>query len=135
MYMLDSCVCIDIMRGKLPIAWNLMRKSDPRQFMIPAIVVAELDFGIENSRDPREMRMLTESFLAPFAIAPFDSTCARAYGVLRKQLRDAGTPIGPNDMLIAATAIAHQAILVSNNARKFQRIPGLRLESWYEIDI
>ena len=135
MYMLDSCICIDIMRGQLPIAWDLMRKSDPKQFKVPSIVVAELEFGIENSANPREARLLTESFLSPFEVAPFDETCSRAYGVLRKQLRDNGTPIGPNDMLIAATAIANQAILVSNNVKEFKRVPGLRLESWREIDV
>ena len=135
MYMLDSCVCIDIMRGKLPIAWDIMRKSDPKQFKVPAVVVAELEFGIENSADPRETRLLTESFLAPFEVALFDGACARAYGAIRKQLRDAGTPIGPNDMLIAATAIANQAILVSNNAREFGCVPGLRLESWHETQL
>ena len=51
MYMLDSCICIDIMRGQLPIAWDLMRRSDPKQFKVPAVVVAELEFGIENSAD------------------------------------------------------------------------------------
>lgn len=135
MYVLDSCICIDIMRGKLPLAYAIMRQCDPKQFVIPAIVVAELDFGAEKSANPEKAHMLTERFLAPLSIAPFDATCARAYGRIRNQLRLEGTPIGPNDMLIAATAVALQATLVSGNLRKFQRVKGLRLENWYESNL
>lgn len=134
MYILDSCICIDLMRGKLPSAYELMKRSDPSQFAIPSIVVAELEFGIEKSNDPRKTRLLTERFLAPFAIVPFDDTCARAYGYIRNQLRLDGMPIGPNDMLIAATAIAKQATLVSGNIHEFMRVKGLRLENWYEAE-
>ncbi len=135
MYVLDSCICIDIMRGKLPLAYNIMRQCDPKQFTIPAIVVAELYFGAEKSADSEKARMLTERFLAPFPIAPFDALCARAYGRVRNQLRLDGKPIGPNDMLIAATAIALQATLVSGNMHEFQRVKGLRLENWYESSL
>lgn len=135
MYVLDSCICIDLMRGKLPIARDIMCQGDPRQFVIPAIVVAELNFGIEKSNDPEKTRRLTERFLAPFDIAPFDEVCARAYGTIRNQLRLAGRSIGPNDMLIAATALALQATLVSSNLREFMRVEGLRLENWYETEL
>ena len=132
MYVLDSCICIDLMRGKLPIAYDIMRQSDPKQFVVPAIVAAELNFGVEKCNDPEKARRLTERFLAPFDIAPFDEVCARAYGSIRNQLRLAGKPIGPNDMLVAATALALQATLVSSNLREFARVEGLRLENWHE---
>lgn len=134
-YLLDTCVCVDLMRGKLPTAREIMSRCDPAQFGIPAIVVAELEFGIEKSADPAKNRLLTERFLAPFEIVPFNGLCARAYGPIREHLRRAGTPIGPNDLLIAATAIAMQATLVSNNTGEFGRVPGLRLESWHETAI
>ena len=135
MYLLDSCVCIDLMRGNLPIACDLMRASDPKLFAVPAVVVAELNFGAEKSANPEKNRLLTERFLAPFDIVPFGAACAHAYGSIRNQLREDGCLIGPNDLLIAATAVANQAVLVSNNAKEFQRVKGLRLESWYEIDL
>lgn len=135
MYLLDSCVCIDLMRGKLPIAYDLMGKSDPHIFGVPAIVVAELSFGVERSSNPEKNRLLTERFLAPYTIVPFDAACARAYGVIRNQLRKDGRLIGPNDLLIAATAVAHQAVLVSNNVDEFKRVEGLRLESWHEANV
>ena len=135
MYLLDSCICIDLMRGKLPYAYDLMSKSDPHMFGVPALVVAELDYGIEKSKDTAKNRLLTERFLAPFSIVPFDDKCARAYGTVREQLRRGGMVIGPNDMLIAATAIANQATLVSNNQKEFSRVRGLHFEGWYEVDL
>ena len=135
MYVLDTRICVDLMRGQLPLAYDIMRNCNPGQFAIPAIVVAELEFGIEKSNDPIKTRRLTERFLAPFEIAPFDATCARAYGAIRNQLRQDGSPIGPNDMLIAATAMALQATLVSGNLREFKRVKGLRLENWYETQL
>lgn len=135
MYLLDSCVCIDLMRGKLPYGYSLMRQSDPKLFGVPAVVVAGLEFGIARSANPRKNRLLTERFLAPYAIVPFDGNCARAYGKIRDDLRHKDSAIGPNDLLIAATALANQATLVSNNRKEFIRIDGLAFESWYEIDL
>ena len=135
MYLLDSCVCIDLMRGKLPIAYDLMRESDPKMFAVPAIVVAELNYGSEKSARPEKNRLLVERFLAPFDIVPFGSACASAYGSIRNQLRQEGHIIGPNDLLVAATAVANQAVLVSNNVKEFKRVRGLRLESWHEVDL
>lgn len=135
MYMLDSCVCIDFMQGHLPIGYDVLRRSDPRLFKIPAIVEAELRLGAEKSRNPSGNRMILETFLTPFEIAAFDSKCAATYARLRNKLESAGTPIGPNDMLIAATALANEAVLVTNNIRKFKRVPGLSLESWSECSL
>jgi len=61
---------------------------------------------------------------------PFDDACAERYGIIRSELESAGTPIGPNDLMIAATALAHGATLVTNNVKEFSRVAGLRLEDW-----
>lgn len=135
MYLLDSCVCIDFMRGRLPLGYDILKRNDPRLFKISAIVEAELRLGAEKSRNPSGNKLLLETFLAPFEIIPFDSTCAAAYTRIRMSLELSGTPIGPNDMLIAATAIANEAVLITNNVREFKRIPGLSLESWGEYDL
>ena len=134
MYVLDTCICVDIMRGKLPLAYDIMRQCDPKQFAISAITVAELEFGACKSSQPDQTRMKMERFLAPFRIVPFDDVCARAYGEIRNQLRLDGNPIGPNGLCIAATAIALQATLVSENIREFSRVKGLKLENWAEVD-
>jgi len=75
----------------------------------------------------------TDLFLSEFAIIPFDEECATAYACLRAQLEGEGRVIGPNDMLIAATAIAHQATLVTRNEREFARIAGLHIEVWEDF--
>lgn len=134
MYYLDSCICIDLMRGKLSTAYEMMRNSDPRLFAVPAIVVSELMFGVEKSADIEKNRMRTENFLRPFQVVPFDESCAYECGRIRAVLANRGLNIGPNDSLIAATALAHQAVLVTNNDREFNRVPGLQTECWEEIE-
>ncbi len=132
MYLLDTCICIDFLRGKMPYAYELMRKSDPRLFKIPAVVEAELRVGAEKSKKPRETLRNVDEFLLAFEILPFDSGCAQHYGKIRAQLEQKGVSIGSNDLLIAATALANNAILVTNNVDEFKRIPHLSIESWYE---
>lgn len=72
--------------------------------------------------------------MQPYEILPFDDACARVYAPIRRSLKEKGKLIGPNDLLIAATAMTHQASLVSNNDKESSRIEGLRFESWYEFD-
>lgn len=132
MYFLDSNICIDFMRGRLPLGYDLMRRSDPGIFKIPAIVEGELRLGAYKSAQPAKNQWLVEEFLLPFEVIPFDSQCARAYAKIRGELERQGNVIGPNDMLIAATAVANQAVLITNNVDEFKRVPGLSLESWHE---
>ena len=105
MYFFDSDVCIEIMRGHLPRAQEIMRKSSPDLFGVPAIVEAELLYGAENSNNPEEGRYFVESLLSPLHIIPFDSRCAACYARVRADLKRRGCIIGPNDLLIAATAL------------------------------
>jgi tRNA(fMet)-specific endonuclease VapC len=71
-----------------------------------------------------------EEFLLLYKSFPFDDKCARAYGEIRAKLAQVGLPIGPNDLFIAATAVAFGAILVTHNTREFSRIEGLPCEDW-----
>ncbi|MDR3847288.1 type II toxin-antitoxin system VapC family toxin [Eggerthella sp.] len=133
MYLLDSNICIDFMRGELPYAYDMMRNSSPKLFKIPAIVEGELRLGIEKSKQPEKARWLVDEFTLPFEVVPFDSKCAHAYARIRGELEMTGKKIGPNDLLIAATALANNAVLVTNNVDEFKRVPGLSLECWYEM--
>lgn len=135
MYALDTCICIDFLRGKLPYAYALMKRTDPNLFKIPVIVEAELHVGAEKSRDPQRSRLVVEEFLAPFEILPFDSTAARIYGTTRAALERQGSIIGGNDLLIASIALSHGATLVTHNVREFKRISGLALEDWTEASL
>ena len=133
MYLLDANICIDFMHGHLPYAYDLMRSSDPRLFKIPAIVEGELRLGIVKSRQSEKTRWLVDEFMLPFEVLPFDSECAHIYARIRGELEMTGKVIGPNDLLIAATALANSAVLVTNNVDEFKRVPGLSIESWHEM--
>ena len=135
MYALDSSICIDFMRGRLPGSYELLSQDDPRLYKIPAIVEGELYLGAEKDSNPERKRRLVEKFLAPFEVVPFDSKCALTYAQIRAKLERQGKLIGPNDMLIAATAVANNLVLITNNVKEFKRVPGLSLESWHEVDM
>lgn len=135
MYFLDSDTCINLLRGKLPATYEMMKSSTPSMFGVPAIVEAELRTGALKSDQKQKNQFLLERFLAPFERIPFDSTCAGAYAKIRAHLEAKGTKIGPNDLLIAATAIAHGAILITGNTREFKRVPGLEIEEWDEVEL
>ena len=135
MYFLDSDICINLLRGKLPETYKRLKRSNPKLFGIPAVVAAELRTGALKSDDPKGGLLLLETFLAPFQIIPFDENCAVSYSKIRTKLEIDGQPIGPNDLFIAATAVANNAVLVTGNTREFVRVEGLDIENWAEVDL
>lgn len=128
--LLDTDVCIEFLRGaNSSVRDNLLARS-PAEISLCSVVKAELLFGAHHSQHvAANLRKLRE-FFAPFASAAFEDAAAASYGILRAQLRGAGSEIGANDLLIAAIAIANQMTLVTHNHREFQRVPGLQLEQW-----
>lgn len=134
MYMLDTNICIGFLRGRLPYALKMLRESDPQQFKIPSMVEAELRLGAYKSTKPTKNLQAVEQFLAAFEIIPFCSLCADAYARVRANLEKSGQVIGPNDLVIAATSLTHNAVLVMNNCREFMHVKGLQIEAWGEID-
>jgi tRNA(fMet)-specific endonuclease VapC len=129
-YLLDTNACIRVLNGTSPVLVGRMSSIDPAQITLCSVVRAELLYGARKSTRPADNLRLLESFFEPLASLPFDDTCADRYGVIRAELERAGTPIGPNDLMIAATALAHDATLVTNNVTEFSRVAGLRLEDW-----
>ena len=135
MFVLDSCICIELMRGKLPQTFKLMRGLPASSFKIPYIVEAELLTGAEKSSDPAATRMKTLRFLAPFERLALDEESAQAYAKTRAVLEKGGRKIGPNDLIIASIALAHGATLITRNVHEFARVPNLQVEDWEEIDL
>jgi tRNA(fMet)-specific endonuclease VapC len=129
-YLLDTNACIRLLNGTSPALVARMAGSDPGQIALCSIVKAELLYGARRSSRRADNLRLLESFFEPLASLPFDDACAERYGIIRSELESAGTPIGPNDLMIAATALAHGATLVTNNVKEFSRVAGLRLEDW-----
>lgn len=86
--------------------------------------------GAAKSQSPQWSRAKQDAFFGRFTILPFDEAAADTYGNIRASLEQAGTPIGPYDMQIAAIAAAHDLIVVTHNTREFSRVEGVQLEDW-----
>ncbi len=104
--------------------------ADPLKIALFSVVKAELFFGAMKSSRIHENLKLLDNLFQNFRSLPFDDEAARKYGKVRSILAQKGTPIGPNDLLIASIALVHQAVLVTHNTREFFRIEGLRIEDW-----
>lgn len=130
--MLDTNVCIALIRQKPPQA--LRRFADYRvgDIGISWITLAELEFGVAKSRRRAENQAALEEFLLPLEIATFDREAARVYGQVRAALEKKGTPIGALDPIIGAHALALGATLATNNTREFSRIRGLTVVDWLD---
>jgi tRNA(fMet)-specific endonuclease VapC len=129
-FLLDTNVCIGILTGRAPTAVERLRQLSPSEIRICSVVRAELLFGARNSARVEDNLELLGKFLAPFASGSFDDLAADYYGRIRANLHRAGEMIGPNDLLIAATALASDLVLVTHNVREFSRVPGLRWVDW-----
>jgi len=130
MYLLDTNACIRIMKGISPRLAERLRFVPRTQVRLSSVVKAELIYGARKSGRIADNLRVLEEFFGTVASLPFDDRCAEEYGLIRAELERAGTPIGPNDVLIAATARAHGAVLVTHNVREFSQVAGLRIEDW-----
>ena len=130
MKLLDTDVCIHILNGREPELIERFRAHAPAELVLCSIVRAELLYGAQRSVRVTENLDRVRLFAGPLQTLPFDDRCAETYGVIRSRLADVGTPIGPNDLLIAATSLAFECTLVTRNRREFERVPGLQIEPW-----
>jgi tRNA(fMet)-specific endonuclease VapC len=127
--LLDTNIWIALAHGEPgPVA--RLRLLSPPQVATCSIVRAELMFGARKSQRVAENLAGFRKLLEPFVSLPFDDLAAGHYGIIRATLERAGTLIGANDLLIAAIALAHDCLLVTRNSREFERVVGLRLETW-----
>ena len=130
--LLDTDTCIDAMRGMSPDLLDRFRRYEPNDIGVPTMVRAELLLGALKSRDPARTRQVVEAFLAPYQLLPFDRAAADDYAQIRHELESRGLPIGPNDLVIAATARSRNLTLLTHNRGEFGRITGLTTEDWVE---
>lgn len=130
MYLLDTNACIRILNDSSASLAGRLRQHDPSDIRLCSVVKAELFYGARRSSRVSENLRLLQRFFAPFICLSFDDRCAEHYGLIRADLERAGTPIGPNDLMIAATARAYDLVLVTHNTREFSRVVGLQLEDW-----
>ena len=130
-FALDTNSIAYFFRGEGSVGERLLAKR-PREIMVPALVAYELRYGVARLENPARRSAQLESFLSATTILPFDDDCARVAGLVRAKLEQAGESIGPIDVLIAATALAANAVLVTRNVREFRRVEGLVVENWYD---
>ncbi len=129
-YMLDMNIIAYAKNNRPEKVRSMFQNYDPGDLCISSITMAELEYGVYNSSDPARNQMALIMFLSGIAIMPFDVEAAKVYGAIRASLKKSGALIGANDMLIAAHAKALGLVLVTNNAREFERVDGLRIENW-----
>jgi tRNA(fMet)-specific endonuclease VapC len=95
------------------------------------VVLYELELGIAPSSQPAKRRKQLDALLGAVTVLPFEENAARSAAHVESALRATRTPIGPRDVLIAGTALAHRATLVTHNVRGFRRVRGLSAVDWY----
>ena len=128
-YLLDTNVVSDLVRNPQGPVTQRIREVSENAVCTSIIVAAELRFGAAKRRSPRLTAQL-DAVLGALEILPYEAPADAVYGDLRARLERSGQPIGGNDLLIAAQAVALGHAIVTDNVREFGRIDGLRCENW-----
>lgn len=129
--MLDTTTVSDLLRNPHGRVYVRLQQYGTATACLSIIAAAELRFGAVKRRAPQFLSRV-ETLLTEIAVLPFDLPCDAAYADLRTKLGTAGTPISPNDPLIAAHALTLQSTLVTHSTGEFRRVPGLHVEDWLE---
>ena len=128
MILLDTNVVVAFLNGNKSVLKRIQVEID--KISLSALVVAELDYGAKVSQKFIENIEKLYRLVDIVQVVPFDIECAKAFGTIKSRFRTLGKPTGEVDALIAATALAHEAILVTTNKKHFENIEGLKLEIW-----
>ena len=131
-YLLDTNICIYLIRKRPPEVLERFRKHLPRDVAISTITLFELQYGVEKSQYPQRSKDALAKFLLPLNIITLDRSSAREAAIIRAQLEKKGMSIGPYDLLIAGLARSRDMTLVTNNIKEFERVVSLSIENWVE---
>lgn len=129
-YLLDTNICIYIIKKKPEEVIKRFLKMKPDSIGISSITVSELYYGVAKSTKPNENTIALEQFILPLTVINYNKEDSISYGKLRARLEQKGKLIGAMDMLIAAQALNRDLILVTNNEREFKKVEGLSTENW-----
>ncbi len=130
MKMLDTNICIYTIKKKPESVLNKFKEELSDGLCISSITLAELQHGVEKSERPEKNQIALAMLISAMTVLPFDDRAAVEYGKICAYLQKKGTPIGTMDMFIASHAKSLNMTLVTNNIRKFERVPNLGLENW-----
>lgn len=128
-YMLDTNICIFTIKNKPQQLRDAFNRHHG-QLCISSVSLMELIYGAEKSASPERNLAVVEGFAARLEVLSYDEMEATHTGQFRAELARNGTPIGQYDQLIAGHARSRGLIIVTNNCREFERVPGLRIEDW-----
>ena len=129
-YMLDTNICIYVIKHKPETVFQKLQNINPEDVCISSVTYAELVHGVEKSAAVEKNRLALSMLLANMEILDFDVDAADCYGKIRAVLEKKGTPIGPLDMMIAAHAQSLGYTVVTNNVKEFSRVSALQIEIW-----
>ncbi len=132
LYLLDTNVCVMYLNQRSVSVRERLEALNTTDIVVCSIVKAELFYGAMRSNNPEQTLARQQEFLNLFVSLPFNDESALISGQIRAKLAMAGTPIGPNDLQIAAITLAHNLTLVTHNINEFQRIEGLKIEDWQD---
>ncbi len=131
-YLLDTNIVSHMARNPGGCVVEQIRKVGPEKIAISIIVASEIEFGLAKL-GPCRLASNVRRIMAELPIIPFEPPAQKHYGEIRSLLEQAGTPIGPNDLLIAAHARALNLTLITDNEREFARVPDLAIENWLRV--
>jgi tRNA(fMet)-specific endonuclease VapC len=129
-YILDTNTCVYVIKRQPISVKEKFMTIDPDQLFISSITLAELEYGVAKSSQVKNNSIVLKEFLSRIKVVDFDSKAAYHYGLIRSSLEKKGTPIGSNDLLIAAIAMGLDFTLITNNEREFMRVEGLKIANW-----
>ncbi len=133
MILLDTNICIYIIKRKPEAVLRHFQNYHPGDIGISSITLAELQYGVARSQAQKRNASALSEFLIPLEILPFGESATQAYGSIRALLERQGNIIGAMDLLIAAHAVSLEAVLVTNNVKEFERVPDLKIENWVSL--
>lgn len=128
MILLDTNICVAHLNGDSRVAGPMQQHAN--KIAVPTLVAAELFYGFEKSARAAENLPRLNQFLQAAQVVDFDLTTAEVVGRIKLHLDRIGKQTGEIDVLIAATAIRHDALLITNNQRHFENVSGIKLDNW-----
>jgi tRNA(fMet)-specific endonuclease VapC len=129
-FCLDTNICIYYLNGTSRSVVERLGNTPFDEVAIPSMVVAELLYGVAKGTRQQYNLQIVNAFLSYHKIIAFNENAARIYGTIRSELEHSGNIIGANDLVIAATAMAHDAVLITHNTKEFSRIAQLKIDDW-----
>lgn len=130
--LIDASILIESERGRLDLRDKPVGRED-EEFFLSVVTASELLHGVHRARDAgirAKRSAFVEAALERFPLLPIDLATARTHAQLWAELSSTGRPIGPHDLWLAASCVAHGLVMVTANLREFTRVPGLQVESW-----